>query len=271
MNYFVNLNFRNSRFVDGSKLYPFNFPDLYIILVTNMPENVAEGMGLNLAGSPEQVLKHTRNVEVRSFSVGDKEYVGKPSESIRNDGQREGEGRDEHYQRRLKRSLEWIREKQRSQAPVTENVTIKAPAEHYVIQQDENGLPYPIAYQERVAGKYISETETLEPKTREQIKLLLQENRKVFFKTGRCLDLVGSHDVGENVSFKEKFLHPLENSTNILVTSEGDIALIDPHVGYNLSRQWIKFIALEKEYWKMVIEDAKNNFGRAPAGESATQ
>lgn len=83
----------------------------------------------------------------------------------------------------------------------------------------------------------------------------------MLLKYGVCLDLIGSVGLGDlPPSLLEKFLRPFGNSTNILITSDGKVALIDPHLSQeNWPKQLAKFVAFEIEYWRLVSQDMRDN------------
>lgn len=214
-------------------------------------------------------LVETPGVIVSRAEINGATYVVKAPKAILN--MRPSPDSDEICckEARYRESLKWIshRSKQQQEARAFIDPTgVYAPEELYIVTADDDGLPYPLIIQKEVAGNELRQVMPIafDHSQRSQLEHLLVANRHCFLNTGYCLDLVGSVPVQEPTpSNFRKFASPLGHSSNIFLTPEGDLALIDPNFGnWDLVNHFGKFLALEREYWKLVALDLRENVTR---------
>ena len=224
------------------------------------------GYPLNIdENSTERLVAETPNVRVTGLEVQGERYVLKASSKILNRKPKEGETVDACKDARFKESLVWLRSKKDGQNLAMHYIQKEgayAPREHYIITEDEEGMPYALVVQREVANAAELRTRALESlsfEERADLKRLLVANRKCFLENGVGLDLIGSVGIDEEKApYIKKFLLPLKYSTNILVTRDGRTVLIDPQVDRkNPVMQFLKFLAMEKEYWRLISLDIR--------------
>lgn len=179
-------------------------------------------------------------------------------------GQREDESDEEFASRQTKVAVRRATALKKDQESVRHYIgeEVATPPEHIFIAKGSNGAPAVFRAQCRVKGRSLREAKgegmllkELPEHSKNQLSLLLKANRKCFAETGHMLDLIGRIKGDKIYSLRyrlEKFLRPLENSSNIFLTPEGDIALVDLELQKSpLVAHILTLIAFESAYLRL--------------------
>lgn len=125
-------------------------------------------MHLPVHETSHQPLVETRNAHIHKSRVvvgppeneEEKNIVIKEWKWIKQREREPGESDEQYYARRMEDSVKYIRKERESQRQAVEFLSakgIKAPLEHFVIVQDDDGFPYPVKLQEFLSGVTLSQ------------------------------------------------------------------------------------------------------------------
>lgn len=144
------------------------------------------------------------------------------------------ESDQEYYSRRSEfcfiRIRRELKNEKEARSAIPEEANVLKPKEHHFIAAGSDGYPSPFRIQKRMQGKMLKDvpSEKLE-EHRDDLDSLIKASVKNFLNNGHLLDLVGCID-GENKSVIKgikKYLSPFQNSANIFLTDDNEIAIVD--------------------------------------------
>jgi len=177
-----------------------------------------------------------------------------------------GELKNEYYQRRLKACFDFISHEVKDDRTVRAFVPleVKAPEEFHFIIDGDDGFPVAARLQEKVEGKMLKDVEesTLSEENRKALHSLLDASIRCYLSTGRVLDLTGwcGKDEGRFKWLILSMTKPLGGSSNIFVNAEGNLVMIDlkpSFPGDSIARKIGRFVHFAGLLSYKVIEEIK--------------
>ncbi len=145
----------------------------------------------------------------------------------------ETESEDDYSTRRTKWCFEFINNERKDEKQISNFVPegIDFPKEHHLIIDGDDGFPVVARVQNKVEGKLLKDVkfEELSAKNKEDLNRIVDYGIKSFIETGKVLDITGWSGKGEG-RFKWLLLSitkPLEGSSNIFLSNDGNIVIID--------------------------------------------
>ncbi len=177
---------------------------------------------------------------------------------------KEEESDESYYTRRLKASIDFVKKEREDEKIVAGYIPphVKAPREYAFISEGPDGFPLPYRVQELVEGRRLKDVdkEELSPQNQKTLDDLVDASVRCYLATGKVIDLTGWSGA-RGISYRllsNNLAHPFETSANILLTNDGDLALIDvksSFPGGTLTRKLGRFIHFAAQYWEKIKRD----------------